>query len=121
MVDLAEALLMLNLKTSPSVEMLLNLLEGEQANFNAEVGEDLVSELCKWLRKATNTKGKLGYKPPQTLKSRARTVSRISRDTDSDGNSDDDQRVPQAPESEDGYHKIQEPMAAKKSCNNQAK
>jgi hypothetical protein len=65
-VDLAEVLLMLNLNTSSSVEMLLNLLEGEPANFNTGVGEDLVSELCKWLRKATNKKGKLRYKTPQT-------------------------------------------------------
>ncbi len=72
-VDLAEALLMHNLNTSLSVEMLLNLLEGEPAKFNAEV--DLGCELCQWLRKAINTKGKIGYKTPQTQKSRARTFS----------------------------------------------
>ncbi len=44
----------------------------------------------------------------------ARNVSRNSRDTDSDGNSNDDQRVPQTSASEDGYRKTQELMAAKK-------
>ncbi len=114
MVDLAEALLMLNLNASPSVETLLSLLKGDSANFNAGIGEDLVSALCKWLRNETNTKGKDEYKTPQTQKSRARTVSGNSRDTDSDGNSDDNQRVPQTSASEDGYRKIQELMAAKR-------
>ncbi len=41
-------------------------------------------------------------------------MSRNSRDTDSDRNSDEDQRVPQTSESEDGYRKFQEPMAAKR-------
>jgi hypothetical protein len=99
---LAEALLMLNLNTSLSVEILYYLLEGEPANFNAEIGEDQVSELREWFRNATNTKGKLGNKTQQTQKSRARTVSRNSWHKESDGNSNDDQRVPQTSASGDG-------------------
>ncbi len=84
---------MLNLNTSPSVETLLSFLEGEPTNINAKVGEELVLQLCVWLRSEANTKGKYEYKTPQTQKSRARTISRNSRNTDSDGNSDDDQRA----------------------------
>ncbi len=77
-VDLAEALLMINLNTSPSVEMLLNLLEEEPANFNANVGEDLVSELCKWLRKATNTKASSDTNPADTKVKGKNSVKKFS-------------------------------------------
>ena len=54
----------------------------------------LYEALYEWLTSSIDITSKLDFKTPQTLKSGAKTLSRPSQDTDSDENSDSDQRAP---------------------------
>jgi hypothetical protein len=113
-VALTEALIILNLNTIPSLGILLCFLQREKASINADIGEELLSYFCDWLKSATDMTRtcKLDFKTPQTLKSGAKTLSRPSQETDSDGDSDDDQRVPPISARE----KINQIMAARRGA-----
>jgi hypothetical protein len=115
-VALAEALIILNLNTVPSLTTLLQFLENELAKINAEIGEEMIANFCGWLKTAMDIKCKLEFKTPQTQKSRAKTVTRASQDTDSDGNSDEDQRAPRRLTAEEYRRRIQEAIAAKRGA-----
>ena len=95
MVALAEALIILNLNFIPSAQLMLTLLRRHRDSINSEIEEELIEDFCEWLTSAVDVNCKLEFKTPQTVKSGARTLSRQSQDTDSDGSSDDDQRDPQ--------------------------
>jgi len=88
-VDLAEARLILNLNSAPSKEALLDFFQKQRASIIAKIA------LYGWLRSGMVTTTKSDFKTPQTMKSGARTLPRSPQETDSDGNSDDDRRVPQ--------------------------
>ena len=45
---LAEALIILGINTIPSKETLMHFLEREQDSINADIGDELLSVLCKW-------------------------------------------------------------------------
>ncbi len=45
---LAEALIILGINAIPSKETLMHFLEREQDSINADIGDELLSVLCKW-------------------------------------------------------------------------
>jgi hypothetical protein len=94
-VDLAEALLILNLNSAPSKEALLDFFQKQRASIIAKIGNEVYEALYGWLRSGMETTTKSDFKTLQTMKSRARTLPRSPQETGSDGNSDDDRRVPQ--------------------------
>ncbi len=89
-VALAESMLILNLNPVPSKEALLSFLRSQRASIIEKIGK----ALYEWLTSSTDITSKLDFKTPQTLKSGAKTLSRPLQDTDSDENSDNDQRAP---------------------------
>ena len=93
-VALAEAMLILNLNSVPSKEALLSYLRSQRASIIAKILKGLYEALYAWLTSSIDTTSKLNFKTQQTLKSGAKTLSRPSQDTDSDENSDSDQRAP---------------------------
>ena len=64
------------------------------------------------MKSAADIKCKVDFKTPQTLKSGAKTLSRPSQDIESDGNNDDDMRVPPTSARE----KIKEIMAGRRGA-----
>ncbi len=93
-VALAEAMIILNLILVLSKEALLSFLRSQRASIIDKDGKGLYEALYAWLTSSIDITSKLDFKTPQTLKSGAKTLSRPSQHTDSDENSDNDQRAP---------------------------
>ena len=77
-VDLAEALLILNLNSAPSKEALLDFFQKQRASIIAKIGNEVYEALYGWLRSGMVTTTKSDFKTPQTLKSGAKTLSKPS-------------------------------------------
>ncbi len=73
----------------------MDFFQKQRASIIAKIGNEVYEALYGWLRSGMETTTKSDFKTPQTMKSGARTLPRSPQETDSDGNSDDDKRVPQ--------------------------
>ena len=87
----AEALIILNINTVPSKETLIRILEREQESINADIGDELISALCRWLRFKPVSKSKVELKTPQTKPRSAVRMFVQQHGSDSDGQSDSEQ------------------------------
>ena len=89
--DLAEALIMLNINTLPSKETLMRFLKDEQDSINADIGEEIISLLCDWLKRSSVNKRSLNMQTPQTKQRSSAKYSSIKRrESDSDGQTESD-------------------------------
>ncbi len=89
--DLAEALIMLNINTLPSKEILISFLKDEQDSINADIGDQIISTLCTWLKRSSVSKQKLDMQTQQTKQRSSAKYSSIKRrDSDSDGQTESD-------------------------------
>ena len=91
---LAEALIILGVNTIPAKETFMHFLESEQDSINADIGDELLSVLCKWLRFKPISKSKVELKTPQTKpRSGLKMYPVQQHGSDSDGQSDSEQNT----------------------------